>query len=807
MLTLHLRALAASLAAVVVLLAQAAPTAKSAATPAAAPSAAPAPLATYQDASAPVDRRVADLLARMTIEEKVAQLVTVWTQRASIQDAQGRFAPANAKALLGNGLGEIARPSEIANGAKGPRVRSPREQAEFVNAVQKWVKENTRLAIPVMFHEEALHGLVAPLATPFPVPLALGSSWDPALVERVMAVAAKEARARGCQHVLAPVIDLARDPRWGRIEETFGEDPFLVTRFGVAAVHGYQGMTSQAAGLQPLAKDKVFATLKHFAGHGSHEGGINTAPSLIPERLLRAELLPPFEAAVKAGAWSVMPSYNEVDGVPSHVNRWLIEDVLRGEWGFTGLVASDYFAIAQLVERHHVAADKADAARRSIESGIDMELPDPDAFPALVALVKDGRVPMATIDRAVGRVLAGKFASGLFEQPYVDANEAETIVQTPAHRALALEAARRSIVLLKNDASLLPLDRTKVKTLAVIGPNAKGVHLGGYSSGQPPAGVDMLAGITKAAGAGVKIVYAEGVRITEHDANWWQDPVTLADPDKNRTRIAEAVKLAQQADAIVVIAGTNESTSREAWADNHLGDASDITLSSQQDALIEALAALKKPIALVLVNGRPLALANVAPRVSAMLETWYLGVEGGTAVGEALFGDINPGGKLPVSLPKNVGQLPVYYNRRPTSFRDYLDVSREPLFPFGHGLSYTTFTLGQPAVAPASIGVNEQATVTVSIANTGTRRGDEVVQLYIRDVVSSVTRPVKELAGFERVTLEPGEKKTVTFTLGADALSLIGVDMKRVVEPGRFDLMVGASSATLKTIPLDVVAR
>ena len=756
----------------------------------------------YKDPSRTTAARVADLLSRMTVEEKVAQLQTVWMQRSSIQDAGGRFTPGTAGALLGQGIGQIARPSEIANGAQGPRVRGPREHAEFANAVQKWVLENTRLGIPVMFHEEALHGFVAPLATHFPVPLALGSTWDPALVERVMAVAAREARARGCQHVLAPVVDLGRDPRWGRIEETFGEDPFLVAKFGVAAVRGYQGATTD-----PLGPDRVLATLKHFAGHGSHEGGINTAPAMVSERLLRAELLVPFEAAVKAGAWSVMPSYNEIDGVPAHVDRRLLHDVLRTEWGFKGPVVSDYFAIAQLVDRHHVAADKADAARQALEAGVDMELPDPDAFRELPALVKSGRVAMNVLDGAVARVLAGKFAAGLFERPFVDPQEAERVVQSPAHRALALEAARKAIVLLKNDGALLPLDRTAVRTVAVIGPNAKGVHLGGYSSGQPPPGVDVLAGITRAAGAGVEVLYAEGVRITEHDANWWQDAVTFGDPAKNRARIAAAVSVARGADAVVVVVGTNESTSREAWADNHLGDAADLSLPSQQEALIDALLAVKKPTVVVLVNGRPLAIPGIAARVPAILETWYSGQEGGTAVGEMLFGDVNPGGKLPVSIPRSAGQLPVYYNRRPTSFRKYLDSSREPLWPFGYGLSYTTFTIGRPAVNPSSIRAGDSTTVTVAVENTGTRTGDEVVQLYVRDVVSSVTRPVKELAGFQRVTLRPGERRTVTFTIGSDALGLIGRDMRRTVEPGRFELMVGSDSTRFETVSMDVVSR
>ncbi|HWP99168.1 MAG TPA: glycoside hydrolase family 3 N-terminal domain-containing protein, partial [Vicinamibacterales bacterium] len=609
----------------------------------------------YKDPSRPIDERVADLLGRMTLEEKVAQLVAVWIQRARIQDEQGRFVPARAQALLGDGIGEVARPSEIANTPSGPRSRSPREQVEFVNAVQRWLLEHTRLGVPAMFHEEALHGFVAPLATHFPVPIALGSTWDPTLVERVMTVAAREARARGVQHVLAPVVDLGRDPRWGRIEETFGEDPYLVARFAVAAVRGYQGAT-----IRPLAKDRVLATLKHFAGHGSHEGGVNTAPALAGERLLRAELLVPFEAAVRAGAWAVMPSYNEIDGVPAHANRWLIEDVLRREWGFAGAVVSDYFAVAQLAERHRVAADKAEAARLAILAGVDMELPDPDAFRSLVDLVRSGRVPEAAIDRAAGRVLAAKFAAGLFEQPFADPDLAEKVTQTPEHRALALEAARKAIVLLKNDDGLLPLDRDRIGTLAVIGPNAKGVRYGGYSSSRPPPGVDVLTGITKAAGPKVKVVYAEGVRITEHEPNWWRDEVVMGDPARNRARIREAVALARQADAIVAVVGTNESTTREAWSDTHLGDASNLSLPAQQDELIEALLALKKPLVVVLVNGRPVAIPEIAARVPAILEAWYPGQEGGTAVGEVLFGDVNPGGKLPVSFPRSAGQLPVY---------------------------------------------------------------------------------------------------------------------------------------------------
>jgi beta-glucosidase len=756
----------------------------------------------YRDASRSVDDRVADLLARMTIEEKVAQLQAIWNQKSRIQDAAGRFNPDGAKAVLGTGLGEVSRPSEIAtSGGSGPRLRSPREQAEFTNAIQKWVIENTRLGIPVLFHEEALHGLAALRGTHFPVSIGLASTWDPALVERVMTVAAREARSRGATHVLAPVVDLGRDPRWGRIEETYGEDPYLVSRLGVAAVRGYQGTSL------PLAPGRVFATLKHFAGHGSHEGGVNTAPSLIPERLLRSELLVPFEAAIKeARAFAVMPSYNEVDGVPSHANRWLLEDLLRREWGFTGLVVSDYFGIEQLMTRHRVAADRADAARQALDAGVDLELPDPYGYPDLAGMIRSGQIQESQITPLVTRVLRAKFLAGIFDAPYVDPAEAERLANAVDHQMLALDAARRSIVLLKNNTGTLPLDRSRIKTLAVVGPNARGVHLGGYSK-DPGRGVDVLNGIMDKAGAGVKVLYSEGTRITEEPANWDRDTVTIGRPDLNRTRIQEAIATARQADVIVVVIGTNESTSREAWADNHLGDAADLRLMGQQDDLVDAMLETGKPVVAVLVNGRPQAIPRVAERVHAILEAWYAGQEGGTAIAEVLFGEVNPGGKLPVTFPRDTGQLPVYYNRRPTSFRSYVDMTRQPLWVFGYGLSYTTFSIGNLKVTPESIRPGGRADVSVDVTNTGMRAGDEVVQLYIHDMISSVTRPVKELAGFERVTLKPGEKRTVTFSLGPEALSLIDRTMKRVVEPGTFEVLIGTSSITTLRAPLEVVGR
>ena len=754
----------------------------------------------YKNPKLPVDARVSDLLGRMTLEEKAAQLQALWMKQSDITDDKHVFAPEKAKAVLAHGLGQVTRPSESANGnGQGPpTTREPREHAEFVNAVQKFLVEQTRLGIPAMFHDEAVHGFVAPKATNFPVPIGLASTWNPDLVEKVMSAAAAEAAARGCQQVLAPVLDLARDPRWGRFEETYGEDPYLVSRVGAAAILGYQGTSL------PLAPGKVFATAKHYAGHGTNEGGINTAPASWGERLLRQEYLYPFMYAMEtARPYMVMPSYNELDGVPSHTNRWLLQRVLRQEWGFPGVIESDYYAIKQLQERHLTAADLADAGRQSLLAGVDLELPDPEAYATIVEQVKDGRIPEAAVDRSVAHMLRAKFLAGLFENPYVDVEKAASASNTPEHQALALEAARQVLVLLKNDRNTLPLDRAKVKTLAVIGPNAKGVHLGGYSS-FPGRGVDVLSGITKAAGPGVRVVHAEGVRITEEPSTWWRDAVTFADAAGNRKRITEAVAVARGADVVVLVIGTNESTSREAWADNHLGDVASLDLIQQQQELVDAVRATGKPVVVVLLNGRPLSIGRVAETVPAILEGWYLGQEGGTAVGEALFGDLNPGGKLPASFPRSVGQLPVQYGRKPTSFRDYLDGTRGPLFPFGHGLSYTTFAYGAPKVSPEKIGAGGSATVSVEVTNTGKVKGDEVVQLYVHDLVASVTQPVRVLRGFRRVSLAPGEKKTVEFKLGPAELSLVDEAMQRVVEPGTFDVMVGGDPAKLTTVKLEV---
>lgn len=750
----------------------------------------------YKDASLPVERRVEDLLGRMTLEEKAAQTLAVWQQKRGLVDASGNFDPAKAAPILQHGIGQITRVSDGIE--RGNRRRGPRETVEFVNAIQHWVMDHTRLAIPVMFHEEALHGLAAQKGTTFPVPIALASSWDPSLVERVMTVAAREARARGAQQVLSPVVDLARDPRWGRTEETYGEDPHLASEMGLAAIRGYQGPGPS------LTPGHVFATAKHFAAHGPHEGGINTAPTQVPERELREALLWPFERAIKEGhVMSVMPSYNEVDGVPSTASQFLLQRVLRQEWGFQGLVVSDYNAIEQLANRHKVAGSMAEAAKLAIAAGVDLELPDRQAYATLVEEVKAGRIDERLVSEAARHVLRLKFLAGLFEHPYADADEAERVTNTADAQALALDAARASMVLLKNDHNTLPLDRARIRTLAVVGPNAADVHLGGYSE-DPGRGVSVLQGIKDKAGRGVEVAFAEGARITESPASWGNNEVIAADPAKNAQRIADAVRIARTADAIVAVIGTNESTSREAYADNHLGDMATLDLIGNQQELVDQLVATGKPVVVVLMNGRPLSITKVADKVPAILEVWYQGQEGGTAIAEALFGDVNPGGKMPITTPRSVGQLPVYYNRKATSFRDYLFESRAPLFPFGYGLSYTTFRLTDLKLADTTIGQSGRTTASVTVTNTGSRAGDEVVQLYVHDAIASVTRPVKQLRAFQRVSLQPGESKTVTLPIGPEALWLIDQHMQRRVEPGDFEILVGNSSNTTLKATLTV---
>lgn len=752
----------------------------------------------YKDASAPVESRVDDLLSRMTLDEKIAQITAVWTDKVKIFDSKLQLDPSKLGQVFPNGIGQFTRPSD-AKGAFSPREvpgRDPRQTVALVNALQRWATTRTRLGIPILFHEEGLHGYAAVGATSFPQSIAMASSWDPDMLREVNGVIAREIRSRGVSLVLSPVVDIARDPRWGRIEETYGEDPYLVGEMGVAAVEGLQGKGRSRL----LPPGKVFATLKHLTGHGQPESGTNVGPAPVSERELRENFFPPFEQVVKrTGIEAVMASYNEIDGVPSHANRWLLHDVLRGEWGFKGAVVSDYSAVDQLMSIHHIAGNLEQAAGRALDAGVDADLPDGLSYATLARQVREGRVSEAQVDQAVRHMLELKFRAGLFENPYADAAASEKITNNADARALALKAAQRSITLLKND-GMLPLKPEG--TIAVIGPSAAVARLGGYY-GQPPHKVSILDGIKAKVGSRAKIVFAQGVKITEND-DWWEDKVTRSDPAENRKLIAQAVEAARNVDRIVLTLGDTEQSSREGWADNHLGDRPSLDLVGEQQELFDALKALGKPITVVLINGRPASTVKVSEQADAILEGWYLGEQGGNAVADVLFGDVNPGGKLPVTVPRSVGQLPMFYNAKPSARRGYLFDTTDPLYPFGFGLSYTSFDLSSPRLSATKIGVGGTASVLVDVRNTGQREGDEVVQLYVRDKVSSVTRPIKELKGFQRVTLKPGESRTLTFTVGPEALQMWNDHMDRVVEPGDFEIMTGTSSVALQSTTLTV---
>lgn len=752
----------------------------------------------YKNPRLPVDQRVADLLSRMTLEEKVAQLTCLWANRPQVQPQtvfgidRGDFSPEKAAVVMKHGIGQIARQRE---------EKGPRQGAMFANAVQKWLRENTRLGIPAILHDEILHGHMAKGSTSFPQPIALATTWDPEFVARVFTAGALETRARGSQQVLGPNLDLGRDARWGRTEETYGEDPYLTSRMAVAIVRALQG-TGPA-----IDDNHVIATAKHFAAHGQPESGTNIAPANFSERVLREYFLPSFKAAVmEAGIMSVMPSYNEIDGVPSHANKWLLQQILRQEWGFDGHVVSDYYAIPQMMDMHRIAADKPATAKLALEAGVDIELPDPDSFPTLLQLVNEGQVSEATINQAVARNLRAKFLLGLFENPYVDVERAVRVTNSSEHRALAAEAARRSITLLKNQDNLLPLNRNTLKSIAVIGPNAVKVHLGGYSD-DPGRGVSVLQGIKDKVGNSIKVVYAEGCKITKEGGDWFADTPHLSDPADDQRLIAEAVAVAKTADVALLVLGGNEDTNKEGWAENHLGDRDSLELVGRQNDLVKAILDTGKPVIVLLINSGPLSINYIAENVPAILEGFYLGQETGVGFADVLFGDYNPAGKLTISFPRSVGQLPLYYNRKPTARRGYLFANKEPLFPFGFGLSYTTFAYSNLKINPARIGVAGEAKVSVTVTNTGKRAGDEIVQLYIRDLVSSVTRPIQELKDFKRISLKPGESKSVEFVIMPDKLSFLDLNMKNVVEPGWFDIMVGTSSAKYETVKLEVVSK
>ena len=741
----------------------------------------------YKRSDLPAEIRARDLLSKMTLEEKMMQLGSVWGYE--LLDQEGRFSEERANELLRHGIGQITRPGGATN-------LEPAEVVKFVNQIQRYLVERTRLGVPAMIHEECLAGYMGLGATNFPQPIAMASTWDPDLVRRVACAIGSDMKKVGAHQGLAPVVDVVRDPRWGRTEESFGESPYLVARMGVAYIEGIQ-------------ENGVVATTKHFVAYGASEGGKNWAPSIVAFRELREVFMLPFEAAVKcANVLSVMNAYSEIDGVPCACSEELLIDVLRKEWGFKGIVVSDYFAVDVLRSYHRIAKDKGQAAKLALQAGIDIELPRIDCYYELKKLVEAGELSESALDEAVYRVLLMKFQLGLFEQPYVEA-----CASLPKHDDLALEVARKSIVLLKND-GILPLKKnTKV---ALVGPNAKSVRnmFGDYSYythiralldtanlgsiNAPSFNLKRLEEIVNKELQRVMSVYdalkSEGVDVE------WAEGCGVLEGDESTIR--EAVNLAEKCDVIVAVMGDRSGLTKDCTS-GESRDSANLRLPGLQERLLLELAKTHKPIVLVLLTGRPYALGSVEDKVNAILEAWLPAEAGGQAIVDVLLGRVNPSGRLPISFPRSAGQIPVFHYVKPSGGRshwhkDYVDEPIEPLYPFGHGLSYTKFEYSNFHIESKRVPTAGEIVLKVDVKNVGDREGEEVVQLYVGREYGSVTRPVKELKGFARVHLEPGQKKTVQFKIHTDVLSYYNRRMELVVEPGVYKFVVGASSADIR---------
>ena len=702
-------------------------------------------------------RFVDSVLSRMTVAEKLGQLNQV----------SGAGNP------TGPGGGERAqRMEQLRRGGISSFLNII--GADTTRVLQRIAVEQSRMHIPVVFALDVIHGM----RTIFPVPLGEAASWDPLAAERAARIAATEAAAMGIDWTFAPMVDIARDPRWGRIVEGAGEDPYLGAQFAAARVRGFQGTDLRA----PTA---IAATAKHFAAYGAAEGGRDYNVAEVSERTLRDVYLQPFHAAACAGAATFMASFNEIAGVPSHANHHLLTDILRNEWRYDGLVVSDWTGIWELIN-HGVAADSAQAGELALHAGVDIDMVSEIYARVLPRSAATRRVNMAELDEAVRRVLRLKYRLGLFSDPYGRSNveRERTQILTAANRDAARESARRSIVLLKNDHNALPL-RRDMASLAVIGALAadSAVVLGNWGAiGRPEDAVPVLDGVRRALSAQTTVTYARGASPTSDDTSG----------------IAEAVRVARAADVVILVVGETGGMSAEAES------RSTLALPGAQQQLADAISATGKPVIAVLLNGRPLSIERLQQTVPAILKTWFLGVEHGNAVADVLFGDANPGGKLPVTVPRAVGQVPIYYNHKNTGrppvatekyTSKYWDIPYTPLYAFGFGLSYTTFSISAPRLSATTIAPNDSLRVELDVANTGQRAGDEVVQLYIRDDVGSVTRPVMELRRFQRVSLAPGQRTTIRWSLGMGDLAFYDLAMRRVAEPGTFRVFVGSSSA------------
>jgi len=713
----------------------------------------------YKNPSLAVDARVADLIGRMTLEEKARQLDMYFGCQSVLETNQcASQTHAKPDAVFN---AEMAETNFGTLGVGSIHDIYPR--AKLSNRIQQWVIQSNRLGIPVLFIEEGLHGYMDFDETVFPQSINLATTWNPQLARRTGAAIAAQARANGVDMILGPVLDVAREPRWGRVEEDFGEDPYLTGQLGLAYVEGMEG--------ESLDTDHtVIAEPKHFAGHGSPEGGLNTAPVHAGEREIRSVFLKSFEPAVREGkAMGIMAAYHDIDGVPCTGNAWLLNQVLRDEWGFKGFVLSDLGAIRRLYDTHHVVDSPAGAVLLALNSGVDMQFYDfgHKVFQDSIADgVKNGQLSEATLNQAVSRVLRVKFLLGLFDHPFVDENLDPTVRRSKAHADLALESARQSMCLLKNEGGLLPLNKN-LRHIAVIGPNANIARLGDYSEGaQESSAQGMFEQIKQLLPTNSEVSFADG-----------------EDIDK-------AVDLAKNADVVILGLGERLKISGEGF------DRSELNLPGKQEELLEAMVNTHKPVVLVLQNGRPLSIAWAANHVPAILEAWYPGESGGRAIAETLFGDNNPAGRLPITFPRDVGQLPVYYNHFRSKNGSYVEGDDSPLFVFGHGLSYTTFQYSHLKVSAPPVHTHDDVVVSCTLANTGSREGDEVAQLYIHQETASVAVPVKELKGFSRIHLKPNESKTITFHLTQSDLAVWGANREWRVEPGEYAVTVGGDSTS-----------
>lgn len=731
-----------------------------------------------------LSKKVKDLIAKMTLEEKIAQLQAVYGK--DLVDENGNFSEEKAEKLLKNGIGQISR-------VAGERGVSPEKAVELANKIQKFLKEKTRLGIPAIIHEECLSGFMAQGATVFPQAIGMASTFEPELIRRVSDVIRQHMKAANVHQGLSPVLDIPRDPRWGRTEETFGEDPYLVSRMATEYVKGLQGEDW---------REGIVATVKHFTAYGISEGARNLGPAKVGERELREVFLFPFEVAIKEGqAGSLMNAYHEIDGVPCASSKFLLTKILRWEWGFKGYVVSDYIAVRMLENFHKVARDAKEAAVLALEAGIDIELPSVDCYgEPLIQAVKEGLISEEVINASVERVLRAKFMLGLFDDNLEkDPKKVYEVFDKPEFRDLSREVARRSIVLLKNDGTL-PLFKN-LKKVAVIGPNAdnpRNLH-GDYSyTAHIPSIAEGLEGVKVEEKCVVRTVsILEGIRnkvSPETEVLYAKGCDIISD---SKDGFAEAIEVAKEADVIIAVMG-EESGLFHRGISGEGNDRTTLELFGVQRDLLKELHKLGKPIVLVLINGRPQALKWEHENLNAILEAWYPGEEGGNAVADVIFGDYNPSGKLPISFPAVTGQIPVYYNRKPSAFSDYIDESAKPLYPFGHGLSYTTFEYSDLKISPEKVNSLEKIEISFTIKNTGNRDGEEVVQLYIHDQVASLERPVKELKGFKKIYLKPGESKRVTFTLYPEQLAFYDEFMRFIVEKGVFEVMIGSSSEDIR---------